>query len=166
MDGSSFTPQLRKALAAAFDAALSRRQRELQSADLALGLVSVPEGGAAIPILHGMGVGSTSLYERLHGALPTGRDAPIDGIPTELAYTLDATHTLQRAIGEARRMKHDRTSTAPLLIAILREPEVAVARVLSDAGVTLEEVESETHRQAALGTVLLGEMITSPTRPA
>jgi ATP-dependent Clp protease ATP-binding subunit ClpA len=161
MDGSSFTPQLRKALAAARDVAEDRHQREVQTVHLALGVISVPEGGAAVAVLTAIGIDTASLRERQSLSVRSEGSAHSDR--AELAYTLEAKRTVELAVAEARDMKHDRTSTAHLLIAILRRSDAAVAGMLSDARVTVERVRAETQRLAVTGDNSLGEMITSTT---
>jgi len=68
----------------------------------------------------------------------------------DLPYTRGAKKVLELAMAETRELDHSYVGSEHLLLGLLREGDGIAAEVLTDLGVTLEEVRAETLR--LLGT--------------
>ena len=64
-------------------------------------------------------------------------------LPIEPKLTSNAKRTLELAAEEARRMRHNYVGTEHLLLALLREEDGLVARVLNENGLTLDEMRQQ-----------------------
>ncbi len=90
-----------------------------------LGLLAVPEGSAA-QVLATFGVRYSDVRTAVVGMMGVGVDAP----DAELSFTGRAEDTVARARREASMRDQPQVGTEHLLLALVREPGGAAARIL------------------------------------
>lgn len=129
-----FTADARSVVIEAQQIARSRGDGEIGSAQLLLAIVSHEEGAR---ILAKSGVDADQVHEALAPLPETAR--PRRG---HIPFTPDAKKLLQLALRETLRLEGRRIEVGHLLLAMLRDPDTAAGRALTDLGVTRESIEA------------------------
>jgi ATP-dependent Clp protease ATP-binding subunit ClpA len=130
-----------------FALALRRAERlghdDVTPVHIALGMLE--EGhGAALAALHFRGVPLDALKDALEAELPP---AGTPRQPAEvLSWSPEVERVLAGAIAEARQFGHDHQGTEHVLLAFLRDPTSAPARIVARNGVTYDDVRKELER--------------------
>lgn len=128
------TPALRKAVARAQDHASRRRDTQLRSDDLWLGLLDEP-ASTATTVLNRLGIQAAQLRQELaHREIETQTDSPAMKVST---VSTPAKIVVQLALDEAVTHAHTQISTGHMLIALLRGGE-QTATELGRGGVTVD----------------------------
>ncbi|MGH2765169.1 MAG: ATP-dependent chaperone ClpB [Actinomycetota bacterium] len=136
MDLNRLTLRSRQALAEAQRLAIERNHPQLEPEHLLFSLLSDPEG-VIYPLLHAIGLSPRSVREPLEERLE--RIPKAYGGTGEVGLALATRHILERAFTEAASLTDEYVSTEHLLLAML-EGATDLARLLSDAGVTRDNV--------------------------
>jgi Ca2+:H+ antiporter len=126
------TDGARRVLDGARDAAQRLGHDAVGAEHLLLALLDDPHVGAAFA---GLGIPAATVRERLEAAGRRGRARSVAAGPGELPYTSQAKRLIELATREARR-KGGGVTAEHLLVAALEEPRGALARILSDNGVS------------------------------
>jgi class 3 adenylate cyclase len=122
MNGYNFTERTRKVLAIAREEALARRHEYVGSEHILLALVAEGEGVAAA-VLQNRGVDGEALRVFVDSARARGESGRATG--SDLPYTSVAKRVLERAMSEARRLKHSYVGTEHLLLALTLVESIA-----------------------------------------
>ncbi|MGH2676125.1 MAG: Clp protease N-terminal domain-containing protein, partial [Actinomycetota bacterium] len=136
MDLNRLTLRSRQALAEAQRLAIERNHPQVEPEHLLFSLLSDPEG-VIYPLLHAIGLSPRSVREPLEERLE--RIPKAYGGTGEVGLALATRHILERAFTEAASLTDEYVSTEHLLLAML-EGATDLARLLSDAGVTRDNV--------------------------
>jgi hypothetical protein len=129
-----FTGRARAVIVLAQDRARALKHDRLEPEHLLLGLVSEGEGLAAMVIK--MLAGSLDpVSDALRAALKPGEAKAASG---NLPMTEATKHSLSEAADVAVELGHNYIGTEHLLLGLLRVPETAAARILTEAGVTYD----------------------------
>src|SRR5262249_12643944 len=95
--------------------------------------------GVASHILQVLGLNLDEACHKLEEAASFARS---DSVGKDQPLTPDVKEIIDRSIDEARLLRHNYVGTEHLLLGILRVPGTAAAKVLTDAGMTLEQVRT------------------------
>jgi ATP-dependent Clp protease ATP-binding subunit ClpC len=139
VNGFNFTERLRKVLGLARDLARARNHEYVGTEHLLLGLVEEGEGVAAAAI-EALGVELPKLAERIDGVIKRG-SSTVEAV--DLPYTSRTKRVLELAIASARDLHHDYVGSEHLLLGLIREQHGIAAQVLSEAGLTTEDLLRE-----------------------
>ena len=145
--GYNFSDRVGKILQLAREEAARLRHDHVGTEHILLGLVREGEGVAAA-VLTNLNVDLEELERSIEQRVAQG-GAPRVARP-DLPYTRGAKKVLELAMAETRELDHSYVGSEHLLLGLLREGDGIAAEVLTDLGVTLEEVRGETLR--LLGT--------------
>jgi ATP-dependent Clp protease ATP-binding subunit ClpB len=139
MDLNKLTLKSQEALQAAQQLARDRNHQQVEPAHFLFALLSDPEG-VVYPLLQKLGRSPRTLRDRTEELLD--RIPRVYGTTGEEPYLSAATrHILERAFTEATALTDEYVSTEHLFLALL-EGATDVARLLTDAGVTRDQVLS------------------------
>jgi ATP-dependent Clp protease ATP-binding subunit ClpC len=137
MTGYNFTERVRKVLALGRQEAARLGHDFVGTEHMLLGLVT-EGGGVAVAVLQKLGVDLAAVQQSVESVVQKGDAAAAPDLP----YTTRAKKALEFAMAEAREMRHSYVGTEHLLLGLLREEKGIGARVLIDAGVTLESARA------------------------
>ena len=140
MNGYNFTERVRRVLAMAREEAARLQHEYVGTEHILLGLIREGEGVAAA-VLQNLSIDLDDTQRRVEEATVGGRSSHATG--PDLPYTSRAKKVLELAMSEARELNHSYVGTEHLLLGLLREEKGIAARVLTDAGATLEIVRDE-----------------------
>jgi len=140
MSGYNFTDRVRKIQHLALEEAIRRRQDDIKTEHLLLGIISEGEG-VAVAALTNLGVDLEAVRRDIEERTDEGKPRAAPRI--ELPYSRRAKKVLEYAMTEARELNHSYVGTEHLLLGVLREKKGLGAQVLVDAGVTLERARVE-----------------------
>lgn len=140
----NFTDQVRSVLALAREEAILLRHDYIGTEHILLALIG-KDHGVATEVLNRLGVDLERVREMVYASVRRGKS-----VPTETPLTSRAKSVLELARVEASDLNHEYVGTGHLLPALLREEKGIAAEVLSQLGVTLEDVRADTRR--ILGT--------------
>jgi ATP-dependent Clp protease ATP-binding subunit ClpC len=127
--------------------AVGREEDYIGTEHLLLGLIREEEGTAASALVT-LGVRLEELREALGGGPAAGSP---EIRPSQLPFTPRAKRCLERALEEARRLRHDRIGTGHLLLGLIRVPDGNAAPVLARFGVRLEDARIEVEEAEPAG---------------
>ena len=147
MNGYNFTERMRKVLAMARDESVKLRHEYVGTEHLLLALLREEEGVSAA-VLSNLDADADAIHDMIVEIVKPGR-APAPTSP-DLPYTSRAKKALELAMAEARDMNHKYVGTEHLLLGLLREEAGIAAQVLTQSGITIDKVRSESTR--LLGT--------------
>ena len=136
-----FTERARRVMTLAQQEALRFRHDAVGPEHLLLGLVRETEGVAA-KVLANLGGEPGAVRAAIEARLTPG-EQPVRG---SIDLSRDGKRALERAVAEARSLKHHYIGTEHLLLGLLREPEGVVVDVLADCYITPDLVRDETTR--------------------
>ena len=141
-----FTERAKKVLVLAQQEAESAGRNYLYTEDVLVAILVEGEGiGAKVLGILGVQLDATrDAVKRLNGAAPPS-------VPGQLTPSSGAKRVVEAAFEESQRMGSPYVGTEHLLFGLLVEGEGAAARVLTDAGVTIERVRDEVKRLLATG---------------
>jgi ATP-dependent Clp protease ATP-binding subunit ClpC len=142
MPGYNFTEHLRTVLAMAREEAATLHYDELGTEHLLLGLTREGQG-IAIGVMESFSVSPARIRDTVLGMLPPRRGL---SDRADISYTSRAKKVLELAMAEARALEHDYIGTEHLLLGLLAEQKGVAARVLVDAGLTLDGARHATLR--------------------
>jgi ATP-dependent Clp protease ATP-binding subunit ClpA len=111
---SRFTPRARDAVMAAQNEAHAVRNSEIRPAHLILGLLTEPQGLAALAIT-AAGVSLDDVRQAITATLP----AATDDVPALVPFDQQAKKALELTFREALRMGHNFIGTEHILLAVL-----------------------------------------------
>ena len=132
---SRFTDRAKRAVIAARQEAIKRRQDRVLPEHLTLGLLHEQEGLAARAIA-GLGVSPEAAREVLGAALPA---AMPDGVtPGHVPFDSRAMKVLELTLREALALGHNYIGTEHILLGLLEEEERAGGGTLAGLGITSE----------------------------
>src|SRR3989454_5319180 len=143
MSGYNFTDRVRWVLQAAREEAARLRNAFVGTEHVLLALVR-DRGGVAQRVLLSFQADLEGIRRAVESRIKQGESAI--GDREELPYTSRAKKVLELAMSEARELNHRYVGTEHLLLGLLREEKGVAARVLTEAGVTLERARAETLR--------------------
>jgi len=138
MDLNKLTIKSQEAVQAAQELARSRNHQLVEPAHLLWALLSDSDG-VVFPLLQKLGQSPRALRDRAEEIV--NRIPKVYGTQEELYLSAAARHVLERAFTEAAALSDEYVSTEHLFLALL-EGETDVARFLSEAGVTRDQVLS------------------------
>lgn len=145
MNDYCFTDRVRKVLEIAREEAALLGHKYVGTEHLLLGLIREREG-IAVAVLTNLQVNLEAIREQIEATVKKG-SAPLT--EPDLPYTSRAKYVLEFAMGEARALHHPHhphVGTEHLLLGLLHEANGIAARILTDAGVSLERARAETLR--------------------
>jgi ATP-dependent Clp protease ATP-binding subunit ClpC len=143
MNGYNFTERMRKILARARTHAVLGGHSEVSPVHLALGLVDEGQGVAGA-VLGTHRVNVADLRSELESRLPP--HATRDEGEPEIPFTAAAKRVLERAMTEARELRHSYVGTEHLLLALFDPVAGDVGAVLGRHGLVREKTLAETLR--------------------
>jgi len=135
MNGYNFTDRVRRVLQRAREEAARLGHDFVDNEHILLGLLG-EEQGQAMAVLRRHNVDPAVLRKRVEGELRPGRPGTAAG--SDFPYTSRAKKSLEHAMGAARELSHSYVGTEHLLLGLLREEKGVPARLLADAGLTLD----------------------------
>ncbi|MBP2477490.1 hypothetical protein JOF53_006362 [Crossiella equi] len=133
---SRFTDRARFVVVASQTEAREARSGKAGPEHLALGLLTQPEGLAALAIVE-FGAPLEEVRQALVAVLPPA----LENVTVQVPFTPAAQKVLELTVRAALRLGHNYIGTEHILIGVLEERESAAARVLTELGVTLEKTE-------------------------
>jgi dihydroneopterin aldolase len=133
-----FTERARKAVVLAQEEAGLLRHNYIGTEHLLLGLLREDEGVAA-RALTGLGVTVEQTRERVESIVGYGTEGPGPQVP----FTPRSKKVLELALRESMQLGHNYIGTEHILLGLGRENEGVAARVLSDLGVSPDDVRGE-----------------------
>jgi excisionase family DNA binding protein len=136
-----FTKRARKVLTLSQEEARRLNHSHIGTEHLLLGLIRERDGIAA-GVLQNLGVDLDVTRQKVEQIIGTG-DTSRNEARGEIGLTPRSKKVLQLAIDEARELSHDYIGTEHVLLGLLREGEGIAARVLTEAGITLDKARSE-----------------------
>lgn len=140
--GVLFTDDMHAALVVAMREALSLKSSTIETEHILLGILTTG-GGRANTLLSRVGVNPVHLQDALLARLRLGHNYSSFDLP----YSHRAFRVLDEALLEALALGHKHASTEHVIIAMLRARRGTAARVLLDAGVTLDGMRREAARK-------------------
>ena len=140
-----FTEHARKVIALANQEARRFNHEYIGTEHILLGLVK--EGaGVAVAVLKSLGADLSRVSFEVEKIIKKGPDIVAPG---QLPQTPRAKKVLEYALQEAYTIKHSCLGTEHLLLGLLREQDGIAAHVLTDLGITLENVRAQIHNLLA-----------------
>jgi dihydroneopterin aldolase len=133
-----FTERARKAVVLAQEEAGLLRHNYVGTEHILLGLLREDEGVAA-RALTALGVTAEEARERVASIVGYGSEGPGPQVP----FTPRSKKVLELALREAMHLEHNYIGTEHILLGLVRESEGVAARVLSDLGVSPDDVRRE-----------------------
>ena len=133
-----FTGRAREAVVLAQDEVRALGHEEVGTEHLLLGLLREREGIAA-RALRSLEIEEEEVRARVVEAMGRTDAAPTGRIP----FTPQAAQTLERALAEARRMKHDIIGTEHLRLALARFEESLATQITAALGVPGRRIRAE-----------------------
>ena len=133
-----FTERARKVVVLAQEEARHFNHNYIGTEHLLLGLLREDEGVAA-RALTALGVTIEEARERVASIVGYGSEGP--GL--QAPFTPRSKKVLELALREAMRLEHNYIGTEHILLGLVRENEGVAARVLSDLGVSPDDVRRE-----------------------
>jgi ATP-dependent Clp protease ATP-binding subunit ClpC len=134
-----FTDRSRKVLHLANVAAIKMKHQGVTPVHLLLGLAEEGSGVAA-NVLRNFDMPPHKLYEEVEKVVEPGTD---EVLSKWLPHSTGCKKAIERSIEEARNLNHNYVGTEHLLLGLLREEGGVPAQVLSNFGVTIEDVREE-----------------------
>src|ERR1700752_3899113 len=135
-----FTERAQEAAQRAAEIIQRYGHNQIDTEHILLALIEQP-GGVIPQILEKLSVSTEALTERLDATLRASPKAAIYGGGTgQVFITPRVKRIIDLANEEANRLKDEYISTEHIFLAILSEGTAAVARILSEAGITKERV--------------------------
>jgi hypothetical protein len=148
-----FTDRARATVVAAQSEARKLSHNYIGTEHILLGLLRDDDSAAARALAEA-GVPVEQARARIHELVPRGTETPGGHIP----FTPRAKGSLEAALREARRLRHDFIGPEHLLLGLMLEGEGTAARALAEAGADITRVRE------AVGRLVTAE--NGPTRPA
>ena len=139
----NFTIRVRKILAHARAEAERCGHATMSPEHVVLGLIE-DGGGVAFAILENHGMSTEALRRDVEASLPL--TAPEHSTLRDLPWTPVAKNVLMRAMTEARELRHSYVGTEHLLLALVHDPHLPVAKLLAQYGLLRETAMAETLR--------------------
>jgi ATP-dependent Clp protease ATP-binding subunit ClpC len=139
--GVRFTDDIHASLVVAMREALTLRCSSVDTEHLLLGVLAT-NAGRASTILSRLGVNPARVYDTLLAGMRPGHAFTTSDLP----YSHRAFRVLDETALEALALGHTIAGTEHLILGILRHGKGPAARVLFEAGVTLEAMRRETAR--------------------
>ncbi len=130
-----FTESARQVLVKSQEAARDLQHAYIGTEHLLVALLLVEEGMAA-KVMRNIGLSPTSLRASITKLCGTG-EVPVVG---QIPFTPGAKGVLDSAMREALRLGHNYVRTEHLLLALVREPESMVARILTNLDIYYADV--------------------------
>jgi hypothetical protein len=131
-----FTDQARMAVVAAQAEARKFDHDYIGTEHLLLALLR-ERGGVATRALEQVGVSAEQVRTRLHEVIPRGTDHRLEG---HIPFTPRAKRTLEQALREAHRWRHDYLGPEHLLLGLIIEGGGVAGQTLSQAGADVDRV--------------------------
>ncbi len=136
-----FTRRARHVLTLAQEEAVRFKHNYIGTEHLLLGLLR-EEKGVAAQVLANLGVEIGQVRQSIESIIGRGERVVLG----QVGLTPRAKKVIELAVDEARRLTHQFVGTEHLLLGLLREGEGIAAGVLESAGLSLEQVRTETLR--------------------
>ncbi|MET3574309.1 ATP-dependent protease ATP-binding subunit ClpC [Bhargavaea ullalensis] len=133
-----FTQRSQKVLQLAQEEAIRMRHDAIGTEHILLGLIR-EGGGIAAKALEAIGVNFETIEEGVEKLVGTGTKevGPI------IHYTPRAKKVIELSLDESRKLGHSYVGTEHILLALIREGEGVAARVLANAGVSLNKARQQ-----------------------
>ena len=131
-----FAPEARRVVVEAQETAVETGSAEIGTAHILLAVMG-DEGGVGPRIISACGVTPTQVAERAREAIPQG-DSPRKG---HIPFSTESKKTLELALREAIRLKHDHIGSEHILLALLRNDTSEGGKILTGLGVRRDQVE-------------------------
>lgn len=132
-----FTERAHEVLRVAHEEAQLMQHAHIGTEHMLVGLARGEEDAAVI--LHRFGLSGDTARAEVVQLVGMGDHAPGGGLP----FTPAAKDALEKAVGEAMRLGHERADSGHLLLAILRQPDAVARRMLMSAGAAPRDVRNE-----------------------
>jgi ATP-dependent Clp protease ATP-binding subunit ClpC len=137
-----FTDEARRVLDLALDEASTRGSNRIGTEHILLGLVSEPDGIAAVA-LESVGIGPDAVRQQIGEISGHGYEAPA---PSHQQYTLRAKRALDLSLREALQLGHHHIGTEHILLGLLRDGEGPAAQVLIELGADRKVIRGQVLR--------------------
>ncbi len=136
-----FTQRAQKVLQLAQEEAIRMKHESIGTEHILLGLIR-EGGGIASKALEAIEIDFTTIEEGVENLVGTGTKdvGPI------VHYTPRAKKVIELSVDESRKLGHSYIGTEHILLALIREGEGIAARVLSNAGVSLNKARQQVLR--------------------
>jgi hypothetical protein len=133
-----FTKRAKAAVIAAQAAARDRRDATVETHHLLLGLFAGGDGNVAVTALGRLGVDRAAVERAVEARVAPGTDAPRGHVP----FGAQAKKTLELALREALRMRHNYIGCEHIVLALRRVEDGLAAQILAELGVHYAELET------------------------
>jgi ATP-dependent Clp protease ATP-binding subunit ClpC len=137
-----FTDRARKVMQLANQEAMRFSHQYIGTEHILMGLVKEGSGVAA-NVLNSLNIDVREIRLEVEKIVQSGPNAEAYG---KLPQTPRAKKVIEYSIEEARNLNHDYVGTEHLLLGLLRDQEGVAAQVLTNLGLTLEDVREEVRR--------------------
>ena len=140
-----FTQRAQKVLQLAQEEAIRLKHEAIGTEHILLGLIR-EGGGIAAKALEAIGVSFDTIETGVETLVGTGERevGPI------VHYTPRAKKVIELSVDESRKLGHSYIGTEHILLALIREGEGVAARVLNNAGVSLNKARQQVLQQAGI----------------
>ncbi|MEP7059169.1 MAG: Clp protease N-terminal domain-containing protein, partial [Actinomycetota bacterium] len=138
MDPNKLTIKSQTALQEAHAQAVARNHQSIEPEHLLMALLGDPDG-IVYPLLHQLGANPSAIRSKTEEALDRIPKVYV-GAQNDPRLSAAASRLLDTAGTEAEALTDEYISTEHLILALLASPDLAAARVLSDAGLTRDGV--------------------------
>jgi ATP-dependent Clp protease ATP-binding subunit ClpA len=136
-----FTQRARRVLSLAQEAAERLEHRYIGTEHLLLGLMRA-DGGIAARVLRDLDVGP----RRVEGLAKEAYKGGVREPDTPIELSSDTKKALELSVEEARRLQSETIGTEHLLLALVRVEDCAGVQLLSQLGISVEEIRDRTHQ--------------------
>jgi ATP-dependent Clp protease ATP-binding subunit ClpB len=139
MKFDKFTIKAQEAVQESQGLAESRRQQQIMAVHLLEALLT-QEQGVVVPILKKMGINTNEIFERTRVSIDRLPQVSGSGAPGQAYVSAELRDIFNLAWEEAGKLKDEYVSTEHLLIALVGLKSASAYKILSDAGITKENV--------------------------
>ena len=134
-----FTPRAKKVLELSLREALQLGHNYIGTEHILLGLIHEGEGVAA-KALESLGISLEAVRQQVEEIIGQGQASPTGHIP----FTPRAKKVLELSLREAVALGHHHLGTEHILLGLLREGRGLAAMILTDAGLSLDDLRART----------------------
>ncbi len=134
-----FTIKAQEAVQEAQELAESKKQQQILAMHL-LEVLLTQEQGIVVPLLKKLGINTDSVLDKTMAAVNKLPQISGSGAPGQAYVSAELRDTFNLAWEEASKLRDEYVSTEHLLLALVGQRNISAGRILSEAGVTKENI--------------------------